>query len=160
MISLYGFNNPYQLSLPCFYGGDLLSNFPRKALGVLGEMTVWKALQESGYVVSRAPIFEGDLRAIDPDGVIYRVEVKTARQDSRGNWQFCIYRSKGRVCTDFRHADLLVLLPVVEMSVIPFVVPSAVITASRQITMTSHPAKYRGKLAVYRQPDLPLLLEY
>lgn len=148
MLTLYGFEQPDQLALPGFeVEMSPVEILNRRTLGRLGEFTVWAALECAGYTVNRARMFQGDLRAISPDGVVFNVEVKTARPGADGKWRFSLFKQG---CTDHRHSDVVVALAVVGSRAVPFVVPAAQLPG-RSCVITSDPQRYAGKLSVYRQ---------
>lgn len=139
-----------QLTLPSF--ATALADRSRRGIGALGEKTAAHLLKQSGYVVSFCQVGQkrGDLRAVSTaTGQVHQVEVKTARRGKDGKWRFTLYLA-GK--TDHRHADVLMLLAVLESgNIITFVVPVAQITDKHHAVITSHPATYAGKLAAYRQ---------
>lgn len=148
MLTLYGFEQPDQLALPGFEVETApIEILNRRTLGKLGEFTVWAALECAGYQVRRAHMYQGDLRAISPDGVIFNVEVKTARKGRDNKWRACLFKSG---CTDHRHADIVVLLAVCGVQAVPFVIPANKLPG-RQCVITSDPQRYAGKLSVFRQ---------
>lgn len=145
MITLYGFPEHQPPLFP-----DLPDPvFSPRALGLLGELTALAAFQRAGYNAERQRDKKrGDLLLVDKrTGEQIRVEVKTARKSKNGTWQFCLYRRKGRVCTDYRHADYVVLLAVTGTSAETFVIPTRDLD-QKQIAFTN-PQKSR-KLTPYR----------
>jgi hypothetical protein len=151
MLTLYGFEQPDQLALPGFEVETApIEILNRRTLGKLGEFTVWRALEAAGYQVKRARMFQGDLRAISPDGEIFHVEVKTARRGGDGKWRACLYK---RGHADHKHADVVVLLAVCGVQAVPFVIPASRLPG-RQCVITSDPQRYAGRLAVYRRDAL------
>jgi len=122
----------------------------RRALGALGERMAAHLLTEAGYlVISPKRAHSGDLRAIvGANG--FCVEVKTARKSCDGKWRFTLYKPGH---TDFRDSDVVLLLAVLQSGrCIPFAIPVAEIESDRQqICITSHPERYAGRWAIYRQ---------
>lgn len=154
MLTLYGFEEPDQLALPGFEVETApVEDLNRRTLGRLGEFTVWNALERAGYRVRRARMFQGDLRAISPEGEVYNVEVKTARRGGDGKWRACLYK-QGHA--DHKHSDVVVLLAVCGVQAVPFVIPAAKLPG-RQCVITSDPQRYAGRLAEFRQ-DAPIRL--
>lgn len=150
MLTLYGAQRVKQLPLPGF--DDVA--WSKKALGTMGELTTWRALESSGYRLINGQVERGgDLQVVDRDGVIHRVEVKTSKRGRDGRFSWNLVRVlRERTCTDYRHADVLILLAVIDSArVVPFVVPCAQI-AQKQISM-SNPLAARSKWSQYRQPD-------
>lgn len=139
-----------QLTLPGLQ--VMLSDLSRKGIGTLGERLAGGLLEQSGYEVSYPKIGErcGDIRAVNrATGEIHRVEVKTARRGSDGQWRFNL-RKKGH--TDITHADQVILLAALPSGrCVPFVIPVTALADLRQAVISSHPESYSGKLAVYRQ---------
>lgn len=141
---------PDQLILPSF--ATALADRSRRGIGALGEKTAAHLLEQSGYQVSFCQLKQkrGDLRAVSTaTGQIHQVEVKTARRCKDGKWRFTLWL-KNKI--DHRHADVVMLLAVLESGrVITFVVPVEQLADQHQAVITSHPEKYNGKLARYRQ---------
>lgn len=139
-----------QLALPTMQ--IYLSDQKRKAIGTMGEITVARMLELSGYEVSFTHVRErrGDLRVYDiQSGEIVRVEVKTARRSKDGKYRFTLFK-KG--CTDYRDADVVVLLPVLKSGrTVPFVIPVDDLGNRSQVCITSHPEEYSGMWVKYRQ---------
>lgn len=122
-------------------------------LGALGERIVLEALTKAGYEARPSERKRGehfDVWAKDlTTGEIFRIEVKIARPAKDKKYHFTLYKA-GR--TDHAHASWVVLLAVSNTGLpTPFVVPTQAIAHQRQAVITSHPLKYRGKLAPYRQ---------
>lgn len=116
------------------------------ALGVCGELLVSRCLCEQGYRQLQSHK-RGDLTMADRDGVIVNIEVKTARLDKHGRFQFCI-RKPGH--TDAQNSHWTVLLAVLTSGKpVPFVVPSVELQA--KCVAIGVPGKYAGRLAKYRQ---------
>lgn len=157
MLTLYGTRLHQQQPLPGF---GQLPPMTRKALGMLGELTTWRALESAGYRVVNGQVERrGDLQVVDSDGVAYSVEVKTSKRGRDGKFSWNLVRILDeRTCTDYRHADVLVLLAVIdEAHVVPFVVPCAQI-AQKQVNMRN-PLSARSKWARWRQEQPTLSLE-
>lgn len=128
----------------------------RTAIGKLGELLAYDLLTTAGYaVVMTAHGEAGDLRAIDPStGVIYTVEVKTARRDKDGHWRASLKKTSktGRVKTDHMQSDYVIFLCVLLSGrCVPFVIPTSKIAHLRSLKVRTHPEKYDGWLARYRQ---------
>lgn len=145
--------NPGTLQRPTLPGlMPTFANQRRKALGCAGEIWVSEQLARAGWQVSftREREHRGDLRAVHPmTGEILKIEVKTARQGKDKKWRFTLVKQG---CTDYRHADVLILLCALKSGhVVPFVIPVAEIPNRRQMCITSHPNSYAGDLARYRQ---------
>lgn len=85
----------------------------RSTLGRIGEMFVVVALEANGYLadLDHQP-GAGDIRASCPDGQIKRVEVKTARLDKRGCFQFILKKRypNGTFKTDCSNCDIVICL--------------------------------------------------
>jgi hypothetical protein len=109
------------------YNGKIPSEMTIGTLGLAGEMTVIRDLNRKGLAAKKASRKAGDVQVCKKTGEkLYTLEVKTARKDRDGFFQFCLYRKVGnRVCTDFRHADFVMLLAVNDdASVTAFLIPS------------------------------------
>jgi len=122
------------------------------SLGLAGEILVAQALVARGYDASISHKM-GDLIVYNERGDTLAVEVKTARRNKSGTYQFCMIKNwQGRVCCDHRKSDWTVFLCVLRTgNVIPFVVPSLIIGSRRGVAVTSYPLKYSGWLSGYRQ---------
>lgn len=129
-----------------------LADRNRRGMGIAGERTAQAMLERAGYLVSRAPIHHGDLKAIDPDtGQVWFIEVKTARRSKDKKWRFPL-KPGGNARTAPWFADVVCLLAVMpSCRVIPFIVPIGQLLYQCQAVITSHPETYAGKLAQYRQ---------
>lgn len=145
-----------QLALPQMQG-YLAST--RRAVGLIGERMAYELLYCAGYRVSYAHPNQhrGDLVVINDDGVITKVEVKTARQGKDRKWRFTLEK-KGH--TSAANSDMIILFAVLKTGdAIPFVIPTADIRGRRHIVITSHPESYRGRFTCYRQKRGQLTLE-
>lgn len=143
-------------SIPRLQG--FLSNPNRHGIGTLGEMVAAKLLEKSGYTVSHTHVGQqrGDLRAVDQDGQVHHIEVKTARRGKDRKWRFLLYK-KG--CTNFKHADWLILLAVTASGdTVPFVIPVADLSKRSSIIISSNPRDYAGRWSAYRQRQDNLIL--
>lgn len=142
-------------SIPALTG--MLSDPGRNAIGALGERMALLLLQRRGYIVdyvARDRQRRGDLRVVDGDGEVIRVEVKTARQCKDGKWRFLLWKKStpGKSGQDCRDADMLILLAVLKTGdVIPFVIPMAEARERSQICISSHPETYTGCWSRFRQ---------
>lgn len=142
-----------QLPLPLELPDPIWS---RRTLGLLGELTCLREFQRAGYRAEHSRRLEADIRLVNPrTGEKILVEVKTARRDKRGNYQFCLYRELPRgVVTDYRHADYVVLLALLDgLTAVSFVIPVSAIDA-KQISF-KNPLQTR-RWAAYRR-DLTIL---
>lgn len=138
----------------------LLSNKSYSA-GAHGEQLAANMLQRAGYLVDFVPQRDhaGDLRATDPaTGETWRIEVKTARREASGRWQFLMRKADRHGVTDCANADLVMLLAVLKTGqAVPFIIPCPALAGVQKITIPSHPEEYAGKWASYRQRG-PLVL--
>lgn len=143
-------------SIPTLKG--LLTNPGRNGIGKLGERLAMLILETNGYTVSHTQHRQrrGDLRVIDADGQIHRVEVKTARRGKDKKWRFLVYK---RGEQDYRDADYLLLLAVTASGeTVPFIIPVADIDQRSIICISSNPRTYAGRWAAYRQSCQTLTL--
>lgn len=135
-----------------------VSLMSRAMFGQSGEQWAYAEFERAGYLVSRPEpgTQRGDLRVVDTDtGEIWRVEVKSARRDTQGNWQACLKRQiKARVCTDSAHSHFVLLLCFPRIGApIPFLIPTDALLGMKQISIASDPRSYAGKWSIYRQLD-------
>ncbi len=135
-----------------------LASRSHNAVGTMGELWLMQTLQNAGYVVQalKPGQKQGDLLSIDRfTGETTRIEVKTARQCSDGKWRYTLTKDGH---TDHRHADKIALLAVLESGrVILFIVPVEILKSQRQAVISSHPERYKGKLARWRVEDSIIL---
>lgn len=121
--------------------------------GKIGEKLVSQMLTWQGYQV-RQPDgrCQGDLSVVDlTTGETIKVEVKTARTNVLGRYQFCLKKNDKYGGTDCARSDVIVFLCVTKSgSHALFVIPSE-ICQQRQLTIFGNPHEYRGKWAGYRQ---------
>lgn len=156
MIELTGYRpQTGAILLPGFdVRADEIPHMGKKTLGYVGERTVERELARAGYHVERAQRKEGDLRVIDSDGVMHRVEVKTARPDKQGRWSFCLRRRLARgICTDYTDSDYLILLAVRGIYAEVYVLPCAAVQQANIGFRQQRSKKY----APYRVDDLRLV---
>lgn len=135
---------PLPIQLP-----DLV--WSRRALGLMGEFCCLREFQRAGYRAEHSRRLEADIRLTDPlTGEKILVEVKTARRNKRGSYQFCLYRELPRgVVTDYHHADYVVLLALLDgLTAVSFVIPVADID-QRQISF-KNPLETRRWMAYRR----------
>src|SRR3972149_4905962 len=129
--------NP-QMTLPTMQ--MYLSDSKRKAVGTMGEITIARMLECSGYDVSFTHPGEkrGDICAVSRStGEIMRIEVKTARRATDGKYRFTLFK-KGH--TDYRDSDVVILLPVLKSGrVVPFVLPVERLGKRSTVLITSPP---------------------
>lgn len=120
-------------------------------LGRLGEMLLQAELQAEGW--GRAELasekHQGDISAVHPKtGEIIRFEVKTAKRGALGRWQFCLNKKNK---TASSHSDYLYLLAIDEYGgFYRYLVPSCFFAGISQLTISSHPSSYKGKLSAFR----------
>lgn len=118
------------------------------SVGLAGEIVVARAFEANGYAVDISHE-GGDLHVIDADGVMHRVEVKTARKGKGGYWRFTLYKKGSQ---DHRKADFVVLLALSKTGYgVPFVLPISACRDKNSAAISSWPLYYRGWLAQYRQ---------
>lgn len=135
-----------------------LSNPTCRALGTLGEQFAYRILEKRYHVSNTHPKERrGDLRVVTDEGVVLRVEVKTARMGQDGNWRFRLYKPGH---TDHRDSDVVVALCVMPAGyVIPFVIPTSVVAQQTALVIASDPNNYAGKYARFRQNVRTINLE-
>lgn len=130
----------------CDKGSDVRS-LTRKSLGTLGEWTAQRWFAQRGIRAEKAGHGRGDLILTNAHQI--RVEVKTARRDMRGQFQFCLYRKikGGRLCTDFRKADVVLLLLVEhDATVIMLSIPACDLNIKQIVISDLNTSKYRKYL--------------
>lgn len=118
-------------------------------IGIAGEKLAAAMFEDAGYL-ARKPNYHGtDLEVRDPKtGQFFEVEVKTAtRSESRKSWQFCLNKPKN---TSLSHSAYVLLILIAEKRVFTYLIPSEFLGPTKQFTISSHPDKYRGKVAPFR----------
>jgi hypothetical protein len=129
-----------------------------QVLGSLGEDYATLKLEKAGYrcKVALKGEKQGDIKVVDPEtGEFFRVEVKTARMGSGGDFWFRLYH--GKHCT-IKSVDYVVLNCVRSSGLVTsFIVPQTEIQAKHAIRLVGRPEVYSGKYAKYRQPEKWLL---
>lgn len=69
-----------------------------------------------------------------------KIEVKTARKNKRGNYQFNLYKSGH---TDFTHAEIVILVSLnLDTSPHVYVIPTELLGHRKQITITPNSSTY------------------
>lgn len=122
-------------------------------VGTAGEKLAIAMLEDAGYKAYKPSHHGIDIRAVNRyTGEIYNVEVKTAtRSESRKNWQFCLNKKRH---TELSHSDYLILFCVAESTVFAYLLPSVFLAGISQFVISSHPEKYKGKVAAFRNRGL------
>lgn len=121
------------------------------ALGAYGEFIARNFLEEHGYnVQSPDGTKHGDLIATGDDGQALKIEVKTARESSRGRWDYQLFKSDRHGSTNHLNSDIVLLLAVTKATIFYYVIPSRKLRKKSKIAITSHPLSYTGQLAQYR----------
>jgi hypothetical protein len=120
-------------------------------VGSAGEKLAQAIFEDSGFKAYKPESYHGiDLKVTDRHtGEIFSVEVKTATlSECRKSWQFCLNKPKNcNVC----NSDYVLLICIAENGYFTYLMPSAFFAGTKQFTISSHPEKYRGKAAPYRQ---------
>lgn len=115
-------------------------------LGLLGEKIAKRNLEKFGLdVLLVSELSLGyDLLVND----VLKVEVKTARMNKRGSFQFCLTKSDH---TDIRKSDIVILQCIFPNGCIEtFVVPTIIVKNNSQITIRGNIESYKGLVAAYR----------
>lgn len=118
-------------------------------IGKAGERLAISMFEEAGYK-ARKPKYHGvDLEVRDPkSGEFFTVEVKTAnRTECRKSWQFCLNK-RGNTCSC--NSAYILLILIAEKTVFTYLLPSDFLADTKQFTISSHPEKYKGKIAPFR----------
>jgi Holliday junction resolvase-like predicted endonuclease len=118
-------------------------------LGSAGEKLAVAMFQDAGYQAKRLGYAGGsDLRVTDKHGENFYVEVKTAtRSECRKSWQFCLNKAER---TSISHSAYILLILIAEKTHFTYLIPSEFLGSTKQFTISSHPEKYRGKVAPFR----------
>lgn len=126
----------------------------RAMLGRAGELLAQTIIEANGCQCDIEHIkFKGDLRVVTPSGCVLRVEVKTARQSKRGDWQFNLYKkSRAGIHTDCTGADAVLLIAVRPSGMCHlFLVPCLVLFGRSSIKMCDPQHKAHQRYGIYRQ---------
>lgn len=140
-------------SLMAYFCNHILTARTAFVRGSIGETLVLEMLKAQGYQARKTTgKCRGDLLVTDQTtGETVKVEVKTARADGRGKFQFCLKKDDRYGGTDCTRADVLVLLCVTKSgSHALFVMPSENLN-QRALTISGNPHEYSGKYKNYRQ---------
>lgn len=129
-----------------------MSAASRKGVGLLGEKVGAAIFEEAGFWAAKFKQGTkcGDLKVARKDnGEEFKIEVKTARKDKEGIYQFCLVRDGNM--TDCKHADYVLLLASMDSgAVVPFLIPVTAIGNQKKFTISSNPLEYRGNWSKYR----------
>lgn len=115
-------------------------------IGYLGEMLVKRKIESLGVdVLWTAQLDVGyDLLV----GNTLKVEVKTARKNKRGQFQFCLTKLDH---ADIQKADCVILQCMVCLNcVVSYTIPVSALGARHQITLSGNINSYNGPFAQYR----------
>lgn len=119
-------------------------------LGNAGEKLAIAMLQDAGFKAYKPSYHGVDIVAVDRHtGEVFYIEVKTAKQSEKRlkSWQFCLNKPKN---TSLSHSDYVLLICVEEKTVFTYLIPTGFLAGTKQFTISSHPEKYRGKIAPFR----------
>jgi len=119
-------------------------------VGNAGERLAIAMLQDAGFVAYKTgERYDGDIHAKCPKtGELSRIEVKTSRYSSASRkWQFCLKKAKH---TDCQHSDYVFFILIDKSRVFTYLVPTSFLGNTRSLEIHSHPEKYRGKIAPFR----------
>lgn len=129
-----------------------LDDCSHTTLGDIGEDIAALHMRKAGYRVKRTKTaFSGDLLATCPQtGEILKIEVKAARAHNRGKsqrWHFCLNKTRHTACG---YSDFVLFVLMDDKKHFLYLIPSSLLQ-SQILTITSHPTRYRGKYAPFRQ---------
>lgn len=116
-------------------------------LGALGEIYAKWWFVSEGWEAHHSVIpKQGDITIISKKKKLpIKVEVKTAKRDERGMYQFCL-RKDGK--TDISHSDHVLLMAIDNEGVLyRYLIPSRALGDRKKCTITSHPENYSGFLS-------------
>lgn len=119
-----------------------MTTFTRYLIGLYGEKFLLATLQSLfGIGTACKPVarFYGDIVLTVAFGCHVRIEVKTARPNKRGLYQFCL-RKAGHA--DVSHADYVALILLTDMACpTVYIVPACQLTG-RQLTLSATSVKF------------------
>ena len=119
-------------------------------LGVMGEIYVTYWLKYMGFDAMDTSKLkhQGDVKiTARKQGKTIHFEVKTAKRDTKGHWQFCLRKGKK---TSIDHSDYVVLLAVDDYGkLFRYVVPVDYFGDAAKFDISSHPTIYSGKVAPF-----------
>lgn len=133
---------------------QLTRTIDTRVTGYLGELLVLEALKKTRWRAYQPKAHKiGDLVITDTStGEILKVEVKTARRDKKGRWQFCLNKNDKHGVTSIAHSDVVILLAIDNLNrVFPYVIPSSFFESRTKIALTTHPDKYAGRWSSFKQ---------
>lgn len=129
------------------------------ALGAMGEFIAKQFLSSFGYLVQATQNKKsGDLTVTDDNGEQFQIEVKTARQSEKGRFHFQLFKCDEHGSTNHLNSDFCLLLAVTKATIYYYLIPTKKLRKQSHIAITSHPTKYRGRLAQYRHKSSQLHL--
>lgn len=134
-----------------------------RVTGYLGEILILELLKDTRWRAYQPRAHHiGDLVVTDTStGEILKVEVKTARRGTyQGRWQFLLRKHDQHGVTDISHSDIVILLAIDDNNrIYPYVIPSKFMEQRTKVALTSHPEKYSGRIASFRQSIKSLSLD-
>ena len=119
-------------------------------VGSAGEKLAIAMLEDAGFKAYKPSHHGVDIVAVDRHtGEVFYIEVKTATQSEKRlkSWQFCLNKPKH---ASLSNSDYVLLILVTDSQVFTYLLPSKFLGPTKQLTISSHPEKYRGKVAPFR----------
>lgn len=129
---------------------------PEQKFGLKGERWVVDQLKKRGYKPTLYPDFQNQACDLEVNGLC--IEVKIARPTLRirtlqsgskvhyTRWQWCIHPTSLHMQGEWA----LVLLADTIKKTVPFIIPGSQVGDRTHLQITSHPDRYNGWLAEYR----------
>lgn len=115
-------------------------------LGLFGEKLAKRDLENFGLDVLHVATLDLGYDLLVNDSL--KIEVKTARLNVRGKFQFCLTKKDH---ADIRKSDIVILQCVFPSGCVEtFVVPTNIVENNSQITIRGNIESYKGLVAAYR----------
>lgn len=118
-------------------------------IGNAGEKLAIAMLQDAGFKAYKPEgKHAGDIHAVDRHtGEIFTIEVKTSSySETSKKWQFCLNKGKH---TSISHSAYVLLICVSKTGLFTYLIPSDFLAGMKQLSITSRPESYRGKIAAF-----------
>lgn len=117
----------------------------RAELGYTGERLIVRLLRHFQWFAVRGGV--ADILAVNPQGLLVDIEVKTAQRGKDGKWRFTLYKQGSQ---DHRKSDYVILVALAYEGSALFVIPTRDVLDRTFVCITSNPKTYAGKFAKYR----------
>lgn len=123
-----------------------MKNKTAQKLGKQGELYAKRNLERLGLNVLLTAELDLGYDLLINDSL--KVEVKTARLNSRKKYQFCLTK---RDHADIRKSDVVIFQCInSDGSITTFVVPTTIVANNKQLTVSGNLSNYKGSISQFR----------